>query len=116
MSELKRFEIVQSIGHCEGTQTFACMAHDAAEALQKHERGETEIIEESVEVQDFSGTPEAYESDDISSRLLSDEITRLQWQLDKANSALSAIYESGDYNRVTLGILRDALGLGKEGA
>lgn len=118
MSNLKKFEIVESVGHCEGTQTFACFAESEEEALLKHKHGKSELISDDVEVQDFSGSPEVFESDDISSCLLSDRVTELEKMLDKANAALGAIYDSGDYSRATLNILRDGLGiesLGEDG-
>lgn len=85
-----KFEIIVSVENVEGTQTFACEADNASEALDKFNSGQCDIIDEDLEVCGI-GTPEPdciFESDDISSRLPGDVLNKQIKDLQFKNNEL----------------------------
>jgi len=77
MGKLKMFEITLEANSFDGNQVFACYATDEQEAMLKLKRGECDIIESNIEVLGLDKVPiDIMESDDITSRLLSDVCER----------------------------------------
>lgn len=81
---LKRYELTLEVNSVEGSQVFACVARSEFEAQLKLSRGECEIIDQSLEVLGLDKEPiEVVESNDISSRLLSDLFAEQSTELEQ---------------------------------
>ncbi len=88
-SNLKRYELSVECTAIEGSQTFACFASSESEAKQLFREGKCEIIDEQLEVIGLEAKPfEITESDDISSRLLGDQLAKQSAELESLKSEL----------------------------
>ena len=87
--ELKRYEITVEASAVYGNQVFACFAYSELDAKDKFNLGECELIDQELEVQDFDcNSINIEESDDISSRLLSDQLLNAELEVDRLRREL----------------------------
>ncbi len=51
---MKKYHLIFSVREAHGTQTFLVLANSKAEALAAHNRGESELEDEEIEVMGLS--------------------------------------------------------------